>query len=80
MSAIMVPQTFDMATREIELTRPGDPFAWPSEPRVDNLVVVDARENAGGYLRLVVDIHANQHDNDGTDDPRPPMTIPPMSG
>ncbi|MGA9334584.1 MAG: hypothetical protein WBV39_09935 [Rudaea sp.] len=68
-SAIMVPQTFDTATREIELTRPGDPFAWPSEPCVDNLSVVDARENGGGYLRLAVDIRANRHDNDAADAP-----------
>lgn len=63
-AALMVPQTFDAATREIELTRPGDPFAWPSEPRVDTLQVVDARENGGGYLRLVVDIATDRHDND----------------
>lgn len=69
MSALMVPHTFDTSTREIELTRPGDPFAWPNEPRVDTLGVVDVHENGGGYLRLMVDIQRNQHDNDDADAP-----------
>ncbi|HET8942477.1 MAG TPA: hypothetical protein VFN13_10875 [Rudaea sp.] len=60
---VMVPHTFDMATPEIELTRPGDPFAWPSDPRVDTMQVVDVRETGGGYLRLLVDSQANRHDN-----------------
>ncbi|MEO8803674.1 MAG: hypothetical protein ABI304_07400 [Rudaea sp.] len=79
-SAIVVPQTFDMATREIELTRPGDPFAWPSEPHVDTLCVVDARENGGGYLRLVVDIATNQHDNGDADIPAAANDDPNVNG
>ena len=48
----MAPQLFDRHADNIELTRPGDPFAWPADPTVDTVHVVSAVDVSGGYLRL----------------------------
>jgi hypothetical protein len=50
--SIMAPQLFDRHADNIELTRPGDPFNWPSDPTVETVSVVDAVDVSGGYLRL----------------------------
>ena len=50
--SIMAPQLFDRHADNIELTRPGDPFAWPAEPTVETVSVVEAVDVSGGYLRL----------------------------
>lgn len=50
--SVMVPQTFDSTASEIELTRPGDPFGWPPEPRVDRHRGIRAEDCGGGYTRL----------------------------
>jgi hypothetical protein len=50
--SIMAPQLFDRHADNIELTRPADPLAWPSEPTVETVRVIDAVDANGGYLRL----------------------------
>ena len=55
--SIMAPQLFDRNSDAIELTRPGDPFAWPAEPTVETVHVVTIGDMVGGYLRLEI---ANQ--------------------
>jgi hypothetical protein len=55
-AAIMVPQLFDHELREIELTKPGDPFGWPPEPSVDALSGFSVCEHGGGYLRIDMNV------------------------
>ena len=67
--SIMAPQLFDRNSDEIELTRPGDPFAWPAEPTVETVHVVTVGDMVGGYLRLeianqIADAQAPQAAND----------------
>lgn len=50
--SILTPQMFDRDAHEIELTRPGDPFGWPTEAVVETLGDVRVSENGGGYLRV----------------------------
>jgi len=50
--AIMAPHLFDREAKDIELTRPGDPFGWPAEPVVETVGVAFVSDCGGGYLRL----------------------------
>ena len=52
--SIMAPQLFDRNAESIELTRPGDPFAWPAEPTVETVRLTEAVDVSGGYLRLSI--------------------------
>jgi hypothetical protein len=52
--SIMAPQLFDRNAESIELTRPGDPFAWPAEPTVETVRLTEAIDVNGGYLRLSI--------------------------
>ena len=40
--SIMAPQLFDRSADAIELTRPGDPYAWPAEPTVETVRLMEA--------------------------------------
>jgi len=51
-NSILTPHLFDREAREIELTRPADPFGWPAEAVVETLGDVRVSENGGGYLRV----------------------------
>jgi hypothetical protein len=62
--SIMAPQLFDRHADNIELTRPGDPFAWPADPTVETVSVVDAVDVSGGYLRLDI-VSASARDANG---------------
>jgi hypothetical protein len=62
--SIMAPQLFDRHADNIELTRPGDPFSWPSDPTVETVRVMDAMDVSGGYLRLDI-VSANARDAEG---------------
>jgi hypothetical protein len=50
--SIIAPHLFDRDAREIELTRPGDPFGWPPEAVVETLSDICVSDNGGGYLRV----------------------------
>lgn len=50
--AVIVPMPFDTDATRVELTRPGDPYSWPAEPRVDILADMQVDELEGDYLRL----------------------------
>ncbi len=52
--AVVVPALFDRDAREIELTRPGDPFSWPVEPSIETLRGLRVSDNGGGYMRIEV--------------------------
>ncbi|HEX4480942.1 MAG TPA: hypothetical protein VH082_09050 [Rudaea sp.] len=67
--SIMAPQLFDRHADNIELTRPGDPFAWQAEPTVETVRVVDALDVSGGYLRLDI-VNAAARDASSDQPPR----------
>jgi hypothetical protein len=52
--SIMAPQLFDRTADSFELTRPGDPYAWPAEPIVETVRLTEAVDVNGGYLRLLI--------------------------
>lgn len=49
---LLAPHLFDRDAHEIEVTKPGDPFAWPPEAVVETLRGVDVVDNGSGYLRV----------------------------
>jgi cyclic-di-GMP-binding protein len=51
-SWILAPNMFDRDAHEIELTRPGDPYSWPSDAVVETLRDVRVKDNGGGYMRI----------------------------
>jgi hypothetical protein len=65
--SILAPHLFDRDAREIELTRPGDPFGWPPEAVVETLGDISVSDNGGGYLR--VDIARRPGANPATSPP-----------
>ena len=57
--SILAPHLFDREASEIELTRPADPFSWPTEAVVETLRDIRVSENGGGYLRVDIAGKAN---------------------
>ncbi|MBS0557226.1 MAG: hypothetical protein JSR27_07425 [Proteobacteria bacterium] len=51
-AVLIVPALFEREADEIELTRPGDPYAWPSESVIETLRGVHASDGGGGYFHI----------------------------
>ena len=52
--AVLAPQLFDRASRQVELTRPADPYDWEGSARVQRLDVRAVDDACGSYQRVMI--------------------------
>ncbi len=50
--ALLTAATFERDARQVEVTRAGDPFGWPPEPRIETVAIAAVHELGGGYVRI----------------------------
>jgi hypothetical protein len=51
---LLAPNVFDRFSREVELTRPADPFDWDGHASVQRMDMLDTGDTSGAFQRVII--------------------------